>query len=192
MNRIYTKQKESEEWPGDICPKIKIKVEKNSELANTRYVLPSGMGVFQVTDKNLQYIVDIRAMCCDCKRWQLTGIPCSHAISCLRHERINPEEKVSFCYTIQAYKQAYGSNIMPVRDQIHWEKMNGVEVKPPLYEKKVGRPKKTRRKQPQELEEGTKISGPECKSIAAIVEVYTTIRRDARRGKHTKIVRNNQ
>lgn len=47
---------------------------------------------------------------------------------------------------------------MPVRDKVHWEKTNGVEVKPPLYEKKVGRPKKTRRKQPQELEGGTKIS----------------------------------
>lgn len=158
MHRIYTKQKESEEWPNDICPKIKKKVDRNSEFANTCYVLPAGMGVFQVTDRDKQCIVDIRLKCCDCRRWQLTGISCSHAISCLRYERIKPEEMVSFCYTIQAYKQAYGFNIMPVRDKVHWEKTNGVEVKPPLYEKKVGRPKKTRRKQPQELEGGTKIS----------------------------------
>jgi hypothetical protein len=35
---------------------------------------------------------------------------------------------------------------MPLRDSIHWEKMQVIEVKPPVYEKKVGRPKKTRRK----------------------------------------------
>lgn len=47
---------------------------------------------------------------------------------------------------------------MPVRDRTAWEKMNGVEVKPPVYVKKVGRPPKSRRKQPQELEGGTRIS----------------------------------
>jgi len=78
-----------------------------------------------------------------------------NAISCLRHERI---KLISLCYTIQAFKQAYGfSSIMPLRDKVHWEKMNGAEFKPPLYEK-GGRPKKSWRKQPQELEGSTKIS----------------------------------
>ena len=36
--------------------------------------------------------------------------------------------------------------------------MNGVEVHPPMYEKKVGRPKKIRKKEPVELEGGSKIS----------------------------------
>lgn len=46
---------------------------------------------------------------------------------------------------------------MPVRDKTAWAKMNGVKVNPPVYEKKVGRPSRCRRKQPQELEGGTKI-----------------------------------
>lgn len=37
-------------------------------------------------------------------------------------------------------------------------KMNGVEVHPPMYEKKVGRPKKSRKKAPVELERETKIT----------------------------------
>lgn len=63
-----------------------------------------------------------------------------------------------FCYSVQAHKQAYGHNIMPVRNKAHWEKMDGVEVKPPVYERKVGRPRKSRRRQPHELEGGTKMS----------------------------------
>nr|AAX95302.1 MuDR family transposase, putative [Oryza sativa Japonica Group]ABA92642.2 transposon protein, putative, Mutator sub-class [Oryza sativa Japonica Group] len=48
MNRLYTKQKELERnWPCGLCPKIKRKVEKNTEMANTCYVLPTGMGAFQ-------------------------------------------------------------------------------------------------------------------------------------------------
>ena len=38
------------------------------------------------------------------------------------------------------------------KDKSEWEKVNGPEVKPPVYEKKVGRPPKSRRKQPQEVQ----------------------------------------
>ena len=54
--------------------------------------------------------------------------------------------------------QSYGYNIWPVRDKIHWEKMNGVDVQPPIYDKKVGRPAKNRKKNPIKLEGGTKLS----------------------------------
>jgi len=41
-----------------------------------------------------------------------------------------------------------------------WEKVNGPQVVPPVYEKKVGRPRKSRRKQPYEVKgtHGTKMS----------------------------------
>ena len=43
-------------------------------------------------------------------------------------------------------------DIWPCKDKSEWEKINGPEVKPPVYEKKVGRPPKSRRKQPQEVQ----------------------------------------
>ena len=138
--------------------KIQKKVDKNVELSNTCYILPAGKGVFQVTDKEHQYIVDLMAKHYECRRWQLTGIPCNHAISCLRSERTKPEDVVSFYYSTEKYMEAYGFNIMPVRDKASWVKMNGPKVNPPIYEKKVGRPRRCRRKQPHELEGGTKIS----------------------------------
>lgn len=109
-------------------------------------------------DKDQQYIVDLTAKRCDCKRWQLTGILYSHAISCLRHERINPESMVPYWYTLDAFKAVYAYNIMHVRDQSMWEKINGCNVDPLVYVKKVGRPIKSRRKQPIELEGSTRLS----------------------------------
>ena len=45
------------------------------------------------------------------------------------------------------------SIIKPCRDRCDWEKMNGCEIKPPVYEKKVGRPtNKSIRKQPHEVQ----------------------------------------
>jgi hypothetical protein len=39
-----------------------------------------------------------------------------------------------------------------------WTKVDGPEIKPPFYEKVVGRPRKSRRKAPEEKNGGTKLS----------------------------------
>ncbi|CAN6268940.1 unnamed protein product [Urochloa humidicola] len=56
------------------------------------------------------------------------------------------------CYSIETYINVYGFNIMPCSDKSNWVKTNGAQVQPPIYEKKVGRPPKSRRKQPQEVQ----------------------------------------
>ncbi|WVZ62371.1 hypothetical protein U9M48_012129, partial [Paspalum notatum var. saurae] len=150
MTRYYKKQQEVAEFVGTICPKIRKKVAKFAEFANVCYVMPSGSGVFQVLDREFQYIVDIGSRTCDCRKWNLTGIPCQHAISCLRHERIPPESVVHDCYSIESFKMAYGTNIKPCKDITCWEKVEGTQVLPPVYEKKVGRPPRCRRKEPHE------------------------------------------
>ena len=72
----------------------------------------------------------------------MTGIPCNHAIAALRHERIPAESVVPACYSVDSFNKAYEFNIWPCRDQREWEHVNGPQVGPPVYEKKVGRPKK--------------------------------------------------
>ena len=153
MTRYYSKQKEfTEQFVGTICPKIRKKLTKISELANVCYVLPSGNEIFQVNDRDFQYTVDLQAKTCECRKWNLTGIPCQHAISCLRHERIPPESVVHDCYSLAAFNRAYETNIMPCKDISIWEDVGGQQVLPPIYEKKVGRPPKNRRKQPHEVQ----------------------------------------
>jgi len=112
MTRHYTKEKEvGEMWQSPICPKIRKKIAKNTEWANTCYALSTGKGIFQVQSMDTQYIVDIVQKQCDCRRWDLTGIPCSHAISCMRHERISPESVVHECYSSARYLIIYGPKI---------------------------------------------------------------------------------
>ncbi|KAL6615789.1 hypothetical protein ACP70R_038059 [Stipagrostis hirtigluma subsp. patula] len=104
----------------------------------------------QVQDRDILYVVDIAAKQCDCRRWDLTGIPCNHAIACLRHERIPAESVIPHCYSSDAYLDAYKHPIWPCKDKSTWENVGGPQVLPPVYEKKVGRPPKSRRKQPFE------------------------------------------
>ena len=149
MTRFYNKQKElSEKWTGPVCPKIRNKLLKNLEFSNMCFVLPAGKGIIQVQSGGNDYIVNILTKSCDCRKWDLTGIPCNHAVACLRHERFPAEEMLPSCYSIKTYGKVYGFNIMPCKDQSLREKTNGPQVQPPIYEKEVGRPPKSRRKQP--------------------------------------------
>ena len=122
--------------------------------------MPSGKGIFQVQCKGADYNVDICNKTCDCRRWDLTGIPCNHAVACLRHERIPAEDVLPICYSTKTFSKVYGFNIMPCADKNSWEKTNGPKVLPPVYEKKVGRPTKSRRKQLHEVQgkDGPKMS----------------------------------
>jgi hypothetical protein len=62
----------------------------------------------------------------------------------------SPESLVHSCYSIEWYREAYVYNLIPLRGRAFREKMNGVKVYPPLFTKVMRRPKKNRRKAPEE------------------------------------------
>ncbi|KAF4381818.1 hypothetical protein F8388_008994 [Cannabis sativa] len=37
------------------------------------------------------YSVDLRSWVCSCRRWELTGIPCSHTVAAIWHNKQDPE-----------------------------------------------------------------------------------------------------
>lgn len=61
---------------------------------------------------------------------------------------------------------AYGNTIWPCKDKSAWVKVDASEVLPPVYEKKVGRPPKSRRKQPYEIQGP---SGPKLTKHGVII-----------------------
>uniref|UniRef100_K3YET2 SWIM-type domain-containing protein n=1 Tax=Setaria italica TaxID=4555 RepID=K3YET2_SETIT len=141
-------------------PKSDILLNNNCEVFN-KYILEARemsilsiwkRGVwFQVLDRDFQYIVNIINKECECRKCNLTGIPCQHAISCLRYERIPPESMLHDCYTLKAINKTYETNIMPCRDKSTCDHVDGPEVRAPIYEKKVGRPRRCRRKEPSKI-----------------------------------------
>ena len=106
--RMYNKQKEvatDRKWTRRLCPKIQKKLDKFTEWAAHCMVQGAGQKVFKVLSMNHSYIVDLNNESCDCKRWELSGIPCHHAIACAREERIDPESLVHECYSVKTYKK---------------------------------------------------------------------------------------
>ena len=123
-----------------------------TEWAKNLGAAHAGNGIYHVTSNEYErtYNVDMKGRTCDCNRWQLSGIPCHHAIASCRVDNLNVDRFVHGCYSIDTYKKAYAYNLAPLRSRVHWDKTNGVLVHPPIYTKVMGRPKKNRRKTPEE------------------------------------------
>jgi hypothetical protein len=156
QSRVYTKNKEWENWTGPICPKIRKKLDKHIELSNNVYADGAGDGLFAVGElcasKPVDYVVDLKHKTCSCMRWQKTGIPCPHVIACLRNDDVDPVTLVDKCYSLEMHAKAYGNVIYPCKDRTEWENMNATPILPPMYTKHVGRPTKSRRKAPYEVD----------------------------------------
>ncbi|GAA0152020.1 hypothetical protein LIER_43160 [Lithospermum erythrorhizon] len=86
-------------------------------------------------------------MRCSCGSWQLSGIPCSHAILCLYHLKKSRSDYVNDCYKKSTFLATYSHVLNP----IDWYTTIGMPLQPPPYIKLAGRPKKLRKKDKNEI-----------------------------------------
>nr|KAJ0225319.1 hypothetical protein LSAT_V11C100031470 [Lactuca sativa] len=101
---------------------------------------------------NDQHVVDMEKKECSCRKWELTGIPCKHAIASL-NEIADNNEKVGELYTyvhkvylLDTWKEMYSFKVEPIKGRAMWPKSDcPTTLVPPPHNKAIGRPKKKRR-----------------------------------------------
>nr|GMC52824.1 probable receptor-like protein kinase At5g47070 [Ipomoea batatas] len=106
-----------------------------------------------VEDDDLKlFRVHLTTCSCSCRRWDLTGIPCVHAISAIFENGQDPIEYTNWFYSVEAYLKSYEPAILPISSSDQWRKTGAPPPLPPKYKPQPGRPKKLRRKDPIEKE----------------------------------------
>ncbi|KAL3514306.1 hypothetical protein ACH5RR_027023 [Cinchona calisaya] len=93
------------------------------------------------------FVVDLEKWVCDCRRWELTGIPCSHAICCIQVIDEEPERFVNQCYSKNAYVRAYTPVMDPIKGSNTWPDSKKDPIHALKKLKLPIRPKKARRKE---------------------------------------------
>uniref|UniRef100_A0A2N9HKG1 SWIM-type domain-containing protein n=1 Tax=Fagus sylvatica TaxID=28930 RepID=A0A2N9HKG1_FAGSY len=141
----------------ELCPKIRKKVFKLKQGSNKWEVAWAGELLFEVKDFFESFTVDLNEKSCTCQRWKLTGIPCSHAITCIHYNKEEVDNYVDDCYKVPAYKKCYEKMILPINGTTMWAKTGLPPVKPPHLRRPPGRPKKNRVREPDEPKAGTKL-----------------------------------
>lgn len=104
-----------------------------------------------------QCVVDSVRRTCTCRNWEITGMPCKHAVAayydmCLNGRQVGePESWVHPCYLLETWKQVYRHTIQPINGDQFW-----VKSAPPVYHKQLGSPPKNRKRAPGENEDMVK------------------------------------
>jgi pyruvate/2-oxoglutarate dehydrogenase complex dihydrolipoamide acyltransferase (E2) component len=103
-----------------------------------------------------KFSVSLRTKECSCRRWMLTGLPCRHAISCMRYMDMDPGQYVPNYFRRETYEACYHPIIYPTNGQNLWVKTRFTDLQPPPIKRQPGRPKKKRNKEARELKRDDK------------------------------------
>ncbi|XP_044486321.1 uncharacterized protein LOC123211585 [Mangifera indica] len=89
MKRLHSRLKEGTEWVTPLPPLVVKKLNKSIEIARNVSISYAGLQEFEVIDMNgipsKTYTLNLDKRICDCGMWQLSGIPCQHAICSILH-----------------------------------------------------------------------------------------------------------
>ncbi|KAJ8426704.1 hypothetical protein Cgig2_020691 [Carnegiea gigantea] len=146
MSTIVRKFEITNGWSGKLCPRVTIQLKETEIAGRMCIIIPAGRGLFEVVEGNTHFKVDLNSGCCDCRVWDISGIPCKYAIRCILRDRQDPESYVHDAYTVEKYRAAYDVIMKPVTDPIFWEDSDCPRLGPPEIEVKRGRPPSERRR----------------------------------------------
>ncbi|RYQ91313.1 hypothetical protein Ahy_B09g097207 isoform B [Arachis hypogaea] len=107
-------------YAGEILPKINKKIEREFDKGGEWLAIYAGRDKYEVSSSQgnrAKFVVDLNLHECSCRKFQLTGYPCEHAMSCIR----------KMCLDVKNYTE-------------------NDDVLPPVFRKPIGRPKLRRNK----------------------------------------------
>ena len=171
MTRLQTRFKMCMEWNGTICPRIRSKLEKIGKRMGDCEVIYSGGTIFEVIVVTMtvqrSFVVDIGEKKCTCRKWEVCGVPCVHAMASIITHKGDPEDHVDKCYHQSTFAKTYDQIIKPIPDETMWVRTSYDPIHPPPHRARSGRPKKNRRKGDDE---------PKTKAKGGVRRYHTTLK----------------
>eukprot|EP00257_Ricinus_communis_P014276 XP_015571907.1 uncharacterized protein LOC107260894 [Ricinus communis] len=131
MKRIHKKRDAMKRTASQYCPKIIAKLEKSKEFCWMFKTEWSGGDRFQVVGPGGQFVVDIKDKTCTCRRFDLTGIPCCHAVCAIWYKHDNPKNYLDDYYKVSTYLKTYSHLLNPTTSYEFWPRATSSPVLPP-------------------------------------------------------------
>src|ERR1044072_3784526 len=100
-NRIVKQRSLMLRWTNGLCPMVQEKLEQSKKYSDrwcANWIGDPPMNEFEVSKDGDKYEVHLGLGVCACRRWQLSGIPCAHAVSCMWFCNRAPEDYVNIAY----------------------------------------------------------------------------------------------
>ncbi|XP_074354730.1 uncharacterized protein LOC141693500 [Apium graveolens] len=148
MSRIQRRMAEAQTWEQEFCPNPLKRLEEAKKKSVACHVTWSGgpRYLVQTSAGGYELVVDIVYRTCACNKWQLTGIPCFHAVACLNSHGFNLHDYIHRCYSVNMFKKVYSHFVEPINGKEQWERTAYTKPLPPIVKPSTGRPKVRRNK----------------------------------------------
>ncbi|XP_057731387.1 uncharacterized protein LOC130946606 [Arachis stenosperma] len=111
--------------------------------------------VFEVQRGNKKLYVDLGHNKCTCNAWQLTGLPCVHALAAIARRGDRAESYVHPLLKLGAARATYQHCLQPVNSEEYWTKTPYVAPIPPRIKRPIGRPVQKRKKDQSEKQQSS-------------------------------------
>ncbi|KAK4254492.1 hypothetical protein QN277_009870 [Acacia crassicarpa] len=144
-------------WKGNYSPKCLDLFDTNRYLAIHCRVFFNGDDGYEVVEGKDRHSVQLDRKMCTCRAWDLTGIPCQHAICAMYDVKVDPSTQISRYYHRETFLASYRTKFQPVRGQQFWETHKYHPLLPPPVCNLPGRPP-TKRKRTEEAQRRRNIS----------------------------------
>ncbi|XP_076885850.1 uncharacterized protein LOC143535506 [Bidens hawaiensis] len=184
--RIVTVKKMQATTRGPLTPQATKAWDEIQTEASKLTVMMVDDVTYQVKSLRSQCVVNVGDRTCTCRRWDLTGMPCKHAVAALYNMIENnmyagPLEKwVDEAYWLDTWKKVYNHQIRPIPGPDMWTPSNvPTIITPPKHHTHIGRPKKSRKKA---LGEKKKLAASKKRKIEEVQEVFSARGRLTRLG----------
>ncbi|XP_076957409.1 uncharacterized protein LOC143632877 [Bidens hawaiensis] len=159
MKRIVAVHKVIAKSNGPLTPSATRIFKEILSEASQYIVIIAAANKFQVSGPWMdQCVVDVDRKTCSCRKWELTAMPCKHAVAALWNMSQNGidvgvvEEWVDEVYWLDTWKKVYMNTVEPINGEDLWmPSACPTTITPPKHHKQIGRPRKKRKKSAVEL-----------------------------------------
>lgn len=144
MELIYTRKGDSDGWSSRLTPSSEEKLQANAAGSHSLEVVFSTNGTYEVHDTlGITYVVNLDCWDCSCREWQITGLPCSHAVAAIHRIGKDVYDYCSKYFTVESYRTSYSESINPIPTSGRpvYSESSPVLVHPPSIRRPLGRPK---------------------------------------------------
>ncbi|XP_019092303.1 PREDICTED: uncharacterized protein LOC104748590 [Camelina sativa] len=141
MQRIAKRFQIAEKETAKYTKKARKEVENSCDEAQNCYSLSSTGGKYEILEFGTRFCVILSKRECACRKWDLTGIPCRHAVCAIRENCQEVEDYISDYYLTEKWKDTYRRGLAPVNGTKFWEERGGRKIYGPPYKRPPGRPK---------------------------------------------------
>ncbi|CAI9289037.1 unnamed protein product [Lactuca saligna] len=141
MERMYKMLLEGQSWGNlKICPSIRLKISKLKKQQRFWGVIPYRIQQYEVRIGNDGYVVDLNNNTCGCRSWQVSGIPCVHAVAVISYLNRNARDYITPWFHTTMFLTYYNHTINPLNGSSMWPEVTYMKPLPPKKKRLPGRP----------------------------------------------------